>query len=593
MTKKTPVILNICAVVSLIMFGYLLFFTVYHQMISQNEGFFYVIVFGGILILAFILLSLLTKLLAFSRDSDDSVGFMILEIVFLLALSFVFVRVRVSFESTIPVEESVCHRAAELLHKGTLSVGGTDILPQLMRKPAFFFMSAVLSLVFTFAGSGSGVMICTNTILLLAVAFLSYGIVRRISSRICSLFVFALTLFMPSNGFAVYNYDAQILFALVLFLALFFAVIPMTRKKSASSVVFSILSGIFFGIALCMEPVCILILLIVMLLGRIGHLSIQMSALIITVAIVVFWGMLFIMSATMEVSVVDLLKSFGQRFNPFMTEAGSSVSFSDMFAGFNDKIDAQQRSITDNYYFLFRADGSSYSSVQIAWMQLGSQILYMFLLILSIACAFYMIRSGNPRILPILSALLAGFFTILLSSGNEYNSQYFLLLILMTAAVSLQYMYENHHALADENLHKMLGDEEEEEAVAEPEETEEEKAAFLARAQALVFVGMNEEYYKQIKLAESRQLKAAIEERESHVLHPKKPVQEEEKNAGEAEKAPAKEIEYLENPLPVPKKHEHKELDFDRVMAGSADTDEDFDVAGADDDFDFNDDFDI
>ncbi|MBR4169931.1 MAG: hypothetical protein IKR47_09400, partial [Lachnospiraceae bacterium] len=218
MTKKTPVILNICAVVSLIMFGYLLFFTVYHQMISQNEGFFYVIVFGGILILAFILLSLLTKLLAFSRDSDDSVGFMILEIVFLLALSFVFVRVRISFESTIPVEESVCHRAAELLHKGTLSVGGTDILPQLMRKPAFFFMSAVLSLVFTFAGSGSGVMICTNTILLLAVAFLSYGIVRRISSRICSLFVFALTLFMPSNGFAVYNYDAQILFALVLFL---------------------------------------------------------------------------------------------------------------------------------------------------------------------------------------------------------------------------------------------------------------------------------------------------------------------------------------------------------------------------------------
>ncbi|MBR3644444.1 MAG: hypothetical protein IKN57_13180, partial [Parasporobacterium sp.] len=388
-------------------------------------------------------------------------------------------------------------------------------------------------------------------------------------------------------------YDAQILFALVLFLALFFAVIPMTRKKSASSVVFSILSGIFFGIALCMEPVCILILLFVMLLGRIGHLSIQMSALIITVAIVVFWGMLFIMSATMEVSVVDLLKSFGQRFNPFMTEAGGSVSFSDMFAGFNDKIDAQQRSITDNYYFLFRGDGSSYSSVQIAWMQLGSQILYMFLLILSIACAFYMIRSGNPRILPILSALLAGFFTILLSSGNEYNSQYFLLLILMTAAVSLQYMYENHHALADENLHKMLGDEEEEEVVAEPEETEEEKAAFLARAQALVFVGMNEEYYKQIKMAESRQLKAAIEERESHVLHPKKPVQEEEKNAEETEKAPAKEIEYLENPLPVPKKHEHKELDFDRVMAGSADTDEDFDVAGADDDFDFNDDFDI
>ncbi len=605
MNKKTPVLLNICAVISLVIFGYLLFFTVYHQMISQNEGFFYVIVFGGILILAFILLSLMTKLLAFSRDSDDSVGFLILEIVFLLALSFVFVKTRVSYESTVPVEESVCHRAAELLHKGTLSIGGGDIMPQLMRKPAYFFMSAIISAVFSFSGTVTSVTIYVNTVLLLAVAFLSYGIVRRISSRICSLFVFALSLFMPSNAFAVYNYDAQLLFAFILLLAVFFSVIPMTRKRTPVSIVFSVFAGFFWGITLCMEPVSILLLLSVLLLGRIGYLSYQISGLIIVVAIMVFFGMLFLMSATMEVPMVDLLGSFAQRFNPFMTESGNALSFHDMFANFNDKIDAQQKSIADNYYFLFKADGSSYSSVQIAWMQLGSQILYMFLLILSIACAFYMIRSGNPRILPILTALIAGFFMIFLSSANEYNSQFYLLLILMTAGVSLQYMYENHHALADENLHKMLGDEEEEDVVKEPEETEEEKAAFLARAQALIFVGMNEEYYKQIKLSESRQVKAAIEERASHVLHPKenadKPAAETEKvippqdkveKKEEKAEEKKKEIKYLENPLPVPKKHKPKDLDFDRVSV-QADGDTDFDLSDVNDDFDFPDDFDI
>ena len=84
------------ALISLAMFGYLLFFTVYRQMIDQNEGFFYVIVFGGILVLAFILLSLMTKLLAFSHDVEDSVGFIILEVLLLLTFSVLFVRLRIS-----------------------------------------------------------------------------------------------------------------------------------------------------------------------------------------------------------------------------------------------------------------------------------------------------------------------------------------------------------------------------------------------------------------------------------------------------------------------------------------------------------------
>ncbi len=610
MTKKTPVLLNICAVISLIIFGYLLFFTVYSQMISQSEGFFSVIVFGGILILAFILLSLMTKLLAFSRDSDDSVGFLILEIVFLLALSVLFFKARISYESTIAVDEKDVQKAGELLYKGTLSVGGWDIMPRLMRHPATFFMGWINSVAFTISGTVSPVMIYINTSLLLATAFLSYGIVRRIGSRICSLFAFALTLFMPSNGFSVYNYDAQLLFAFVLMLAIFFSVLPMTGKKGAGSVVSAVFSGIFFGLALCMDPVCILLLLCFLFLGKIGNLSVQMAAMILGISILVFFGMLFVMSFTMEAPLIDLLQSFGQRFNPFMTEEGNTLSFTDAISNFNKKIDAQY-SITENRYSLVDAD-----NLKIAWMLMGSQILYMFLLILAIACAFYMIRSGNPRILPILCALIAGFLMILLSSGiKEYNSQFFQVLLLMTASVSLHYMYENHHALADENLQKILGDEEEEEAPVVEEETEEEKAAFLARAQALIFVGMNEEFYKQIKMAEKRQRMQKAEGLEEQPVPQvtetvDMPINkeiaediadettEESTDAQPAESLPVEEepqkkIEYLENPLPVPKKPQHKELDFDRVNVGDEDEDADFDFPDDGDDFDFDDDFDI
>lgn len=641
MTKKSPALLNICALVSLVIFGYLLFFTVYRQMITQNEGFFYVIVFGGILILAFILLSLMTKLLAFSRDSDASVGFLILEILFLLALSVLFVKMRISYESDLILEESDFYRAAEsVILNGSPDYSSYEI----MNSPVYYFMGILLHIIFPMAGDSQNVFIIVNTFLLLGCAFLAYGIVRRLSSRICSLFVFALVLFMPSTGFYIYTFDAQFLFAFLFLLALFLTVIPMTRKSGAASIVSAVFAGLVWGIVLCMEPVSILLILAVLFLGRTGDLKLYVSAIMIGIAIVVFFILAFIMSSAMEETITELLPSFFARFNPF------DLSFAEVISRFNEKIDAHQRAISENWYVLFNADGEGYTQMSIRWIQLGSQILYMFMLILSIACSFYMIRSKHPRIMPVLSAVIAGFFTIFLSSAQEHNYPFYLILILMTAGISLQYMYENHHALADENLHKILGDEEEGKPVKQEEETEteEERAAFIARAQALIFVGMNEEYYKQIKLSEARQAAQNAAERPARPVKTEAPAEAAEvsksedtlKPADTAKAAPAskdakpsdttktagtdkedkterfaddfddlnedfdkpepeaaakdqkKEVEYLENPLPVPRKHEHKDLDFDRVNEKDDDLDFDF-PDDSDDDLDFDNDYDV
>ncbi len=624
MTKKNPALLNTLALISLAMFGYLLFFTVYRQMISQNEGVFYVLVFGGVLILAFILLSLMTKLLAFSEDAENSVGFIIMEILFLLALSVLFVRMRITYQSSVPEEESICYKVAELMQEQALGFGGEDVMSQLVRRPSAYLMGALMSAIFSMSQDPSGLIIYINTFLLLSCGFFAYGIVRRIGSRICSLFVFLITLYMPSIGFSVYNYDAQLLFAFMLMLAIFLSVIPMTATTpKAGSVVACIFAGIAWGIVVFMEPVSILILLAFLLLGRIGEHSMRFSLISFAIAVVITVLMIVIFSVSIGQPFPVVLQGMFSRFNPFSTDTGSVSSFPEIISNFNDKIDAQLRSITENYYFLAKEDGTTLSSVGVAWMQLGSQVLYMFLLILSIACAFYMIRSHNARIIPVLSAIISGFLMIFLSSANEYNIAFYLMLIVMTGGVSLQYMYENHHALADRNMQQMLGETEEEtdkEHVEEtPEETEEEKAAFIARAQALIFIGMNEEYYKQIKLSEKRQAQQKKEQKEEPpAAHPDKivPVKQElqdreqsfdresdaepekelfsdqdpEKET-EQKKTEKKKIEYLESPLPLPKKHQPKDLDYDRVNTDDQKTDDfnDFDMSDDEDwEFDLN-----
>lgn len=276
-------------------------------------------------------------------------------------------------------------------------------------------------------------------------------------------------------------------------------------------------------------------------------------------AILISFGFSYLESVYLETAYSDVFSGVLARFSPTLTDTGESLSLRDVFLNFNDRIDAQQKPLTDHSYFLSKMGADAYTSLQMAWLQLGNQLLYMFMLVLSIACAFYMIRSKHPRVIPILSCIMGAFLMTFLSSNTELNQCYFLILLIISGSVSLTYMYDNHHALADKNLGDLL---EEAPIAPEPEhiETEEEKAAFLLRAQALIFIGANDAYYQQLK----------EEERNRHKT-----------TEDSTKETPAKPT-FLESPLPMPKKHVPRELDFDEDLSDDADADFDFD-------FDFND----
>ena len=66
MDFKKELSTKIIGITALVVLGYIFFISVYNQIIVQSGGFFYAIIFGGILILAFVLLSLVTKILDIS-----------------------------------------------------------------------------------------------------------------------------------------------------------------------------------------------------------------------------------------------------------------------------------------------------------------------------------------------------------------------------------------------------------------------------------------------------------------------------------------------------------------------------------------------
>lgn len=611
MSKKNSTIINIVAIISLLIFGYLLFFTVYRQMISQNEGFFYVIVFGGILVLVYILLSLMTKLLAFSTESEGNNVFIILETIFIIVMSVLFVKFRISYSSTVPAEESIIYHAAELIDQGALSVGGMDIFPQLLNNPQTFIMGYFLAFIFKFGGEDPSLVIYLNTALLLATSLIVFGITRRLSSRICSLLAFVACLFMPTFDFSVYSYNSQLLYAFVVAVAMLFTVLLIKQTKSkGSDIACLIFAGIFWGLSFAMVPAGILMLIFIMIFNRRKSFA-KKSYFILIIAFAVFLGIAFLKSLSLELSFGEIMTGFITSFNPFISESGESLEISEIFSSFNDKLDSQQKAINDNYYFLETIDGETYSSVKVAWLQLGNQILYMFIIILSIACSFYMIRSKHPRAIPVLSSIMASFIMIFLCSGQEYNIVFFIMLIIISGSISLQYMYENHHALADESFHELLEEEEEEtQAEAEPE-SEEDEEAFMLRAQALIFVGANETYYQQIKFEEKhKENKRSTDEGFTQTDTTENPEISQQVNTVPATVTEDKvvddnvaddktdieealeEIEYLETPLPMPPKHVHKELDYDKKENAADDDDNDFDFDVDIDDSDFKD-FDV
>ena len=632
MRGKDSVFSTTMAGVSLVLFGYVLFISVFNQIITQNEGFFYMIVFGGILVLAFILLSLITKLLAISHEVEERKLWYVTEAVSVLALYVLFFRTRLAYTSSLPAQDAVFYKAAVLLEKQMLSVGGMDILPQLMRNPAQYAYSVVVWLVFLLTGASPSIIVYINMAVLFLTVFFVYRIVRRIGGRVCGILSVACSLFMPSQAFTVYSYNTELFFACILFAALSVLVCLFDRgneKKRLGLPLYG-LFGALLGMLIFTEPLAVIIA-VLLLIGILRSQQKGWLRALVSVAamLVVFVALFFIKCDSLECTSGELLQAYAGRFSfTSNMETGEQYEAGQIISSFHVRLDSQNAPIADNYYFLTKGDGQTYSALQAAWFQLGNQLLYLFLIVLSIACAYYVIKGKNPQAVPCLLALIGAVGVLFLGTDKESNTYFFVELLIITGCVSLHYLYENYHPKAEPAL--TASDPSHPEDGAVEEETEEEREIQLARARALVFIGENNALYEEIKAQEKgsqtlvlKTLRKSVNEimteeaekdseetieiaenkenienmenvlkkdKPAEIMKPKEPEKEAETNAAitkeAGEKEPMKEkkkaIKFLENPLPLPKPHVSKTMDYSLGM----ETDQDFDIEiGEDDDF--------
>ncbi|HAV00790.1 MAG: hypothetical protein IJR19_03845 [Lachnospiraceae bacterium] len=519
MRQKSGKATIIIGVITLIVIAFILFSTLYDQIIAQNEGFFYMLIFGGILVLVFVLINLITKLIAISPQSTASMGYTILEIVMIVLIGVFFIISRLKYENTLSVEDSLFYRAAVFINDGTLS-GSLDVVTKCLDNPVDYAYAVLLSIIFKISDVDPGAVMHVNITLILMTALLAAHISHAVGGRVCAVIAFFASLFIPSQAFAVYSYNSVPLFALTVFICfdLYTQIYLHEDMRTWMRITLDCTLGFFAAVMLITDPVTIIFIILL-----ITHFFIysdrNLRSFLITLG--VFIGVFLIFAAlkagSLGVPVSKVLRHCVSRFNVKENEeTGERYELSQVYESFQEEINNQNQNITENYYFLFKKDGTGISAIQASWLQLATNLIYMFSLVLSGSCVIYMFRSRNTRAVVIMLMSTGMLFTAFFKALADANGFYIFEILIVFACAGLAYMYENQHpeAFVEEDIWETEEELDEEEEAYEL--TEEERAEILRRARALIFIGEDEELYEEIKRdeEEERQRLAAEAEQE-------------------------------------------------------------------------------
>ena len=501
MDSKNELFTKIISIVSLVVLGYIFFISVYNQIIVQSGGVFYIVIFGGILILAFVLLSLVTKLIEITREIKDNFMWNFVEILLLCNLAYLFFAFRLAYKSTVPAEETVLYRAAQLMSEGELTDKGMDMFRHLIVFPSQYVYAFVVSLFIKIGDSGSQTMITINAFVLILTAFVMDRVVRKIAGRACGIIAALCTLFIPSQSFAVYSYSGEFFFCLILllFLDVFLLLLNAGEHDGGKTLAFYALFGAVTALLCFTEPlmlICIAALSAYLFIRKKenGEDIIKPIAIMASVAVILLVLFTFIKSVSLNTDIGSVISGSLSRFKlTHNLETDEKYSLGEVFERFHENLDNQNTNVNDNYHFLVNEEGEAYTQTNNAWFSLGTQMSYMFVIVMSIACAFYMFKSKRQDAVPGF-ILLIGSFIVLLFRSTDENSTYFLFeILIIVASIGLSYMYINHHP----ELALLTGGTGQGENVANTiADRDVSEWGAIARARALIFAGKDDAAYQ-------------------------------------------------------------------------------------------------
>lgn len=501
----------ITSLIAFVMIVFSFYVTVFDQVISQNQGFFYAVVFGGVLVLAFVLCNLFTKLLAISVTLDSSKLWRTISLCIFGGLCVLMLVTRLRYSCTLPPTDSSYVKAAVQFTKGDI-VGSNDLITSLRHNPSEFVFSVVLSGVINIVGDNTASVVILNALFIIITALCVYFSVVKLTDRVCALIAACGVLLTPCQSFAIYSYCSDFAFGAAFFALLYIYISLFTENDELTKnkkIIYYVFGSLITGIVLLCEPV----MLVFVILITIGFWLLNKNKLkdILVISLIGFAVLLILLivkSLVLGIMIPDSLLDFVNSFaNLFQNEYGIISDFSKVWHDFTSSVNSQNHFINDCYYFLYGSTGAAYTSLDAAWICLINQLLYMFYCVMALMCIIYALRCGFGKLFPVCAAFV-GIFIMLLFQSVRYSTTFlFVTILVMFSSICLNYMYLNHHPeLSRRDISQVINESAQtSEEVKNPEPGSSknvDSADFVDRAKALILVGENDKMYENIKNAE-------------------------------------------------------------------------------------------
>ena len=521
--QKVSPILMVSAAIAILSTVYVFYITVFEQVISQNQGFFYAVIFGFILL--FLLCNLFTKLIAISVGEQRSSYRRLVIAIGLVIIAVVFLSSRMRYSTQLsPIDYNV-YRGAVAMIEGTYSQSH-DITDAAIANPGQYLYSLILSIVFRFVEPGSGVILWVNAFFIVLCGFLTYKIVKTFTNQMCGLFAALLCAIIPSQTFAVYSFSPEPVVAAV-FLGAVLSLISLYSYnkrlkemedygddigKDYASIIFTVVGSILLGLLIFVEPFMIIPFALMVIVAYFTHKPKALAMLTALAAGIVIMVLLcFVKSAHMGVDFGRVMTGEISAFDPSTDYNSGEVSeFKDVFHSFNEELSSTDGNIDDNFRFIFDKNNSGvYTEMNISWVILLNQIMYMFVLMMTISCVILAVKEQKDYVITISMLIVSAVLMLLFQQNRDGQKFLFITVFIIAAATGIHYLYLDHHpelkvsTTALDALEKTGRKE-----IAAATRTNLRNAAqmteadFMRRAKALIFVGNDEELYRQIKDAE-------------------------------------------------------------------------------------------
>ena len=525
--RKVDPFLMIGAALAIIATAYVLYMTVFEQIISQNQGYFYAVVFGFILLVLFLLCNLFTKLIAISAGAQRSSYGKLVIALCLVAIAALFLVTRMRYYTQLYSGDSYIYKGATGLVDGTYSQS-RDIVDDALANPSHYLYSLILSFIFRLTGPGSEPILWLNAFFIILCGYLTYRIVRKFTNQMCGLFSAVLSVVIPSQTFAVYSFNSEPMVAAI-FLGAVLSMISLYSynkrihemydageyeedTRDIAGTVYTIMAAIFIGLLIFVEPFLIIPMILIVLMAFFTHKIKALSMLVAFAAgIVIMAGLCFVKSSQLKVSFGEVMMYEMSAFDPNTNHNSGRVSdFSDVYHAFNVDLSSTNENIVENYMFLSDSSGAgAYTEMSASWVVVLNQILYMFVLMMTISCVILAVKEQKDYVIFISMLIVSAVAMLLFQQNRDSQKFLFISVFIIASSTGIHYLYLDHHPELKVGINALDALEKTgRKEMAAATRTNLKNAAnmseadFVKRAKALIFVGNDEDLYRRIKAEE-------------------------------------------------------------------------------------------